>query len=72
MVQVTKCPCGKIFAACREPECYTNSDYQKNTRAYIKKGCTVSMVENGKWEFEECTCKNMNPENKVQQILFNP
>jgi DTW domain-containing protein YfiP len=61
MIQVTKCPCGKIFAACREPECYTEADYQRDTRKYIAKGCTVEMVENGTWKFEQCTCQNMKP-----------
>ena len=73
MIQITKCPCGKTFAACREPECYSDADYQKDTRAYIKKGCTVEMVENGTWSFEKCTCPNMKPVevDKSQLSIFN-
>ena len=69
MIQITKCPCKKIFAACREPECYTDADYQKDTRVYIKKGCSVEIVENGGWSFEECTCPNMKPvQNNINQL----
>ena len=71
MVQITKCLCGKIFAACCEPHCYTDADYQKETRAYIKKGCTVEMVESGTWSFEKCTCINMKPIAHIQASLFN-
>lgn len=61
MIQITKCPCGKTFAACREPECYTDAEYQKDTRNYIKRGCTVEMVNSGEWSFEKYTCPNMKP-----------
>jgi len=71
MIQVTKCPCGEIFAACREPECYSDAEYQKDTRNYIKKGCTVEMVESGKWEWGNCTCPNMKPVDKSQLPIFN-
>ena len=73
MIQITKCPCGKTFAACKEPYCYTDAEYQKDTRAYIEKGCTISMVEPGGWSLEKCTCKDMNPanaENKNQLSIF--
>jgi len=72
MVQVTKCKCGKIFAACREPECYTDADYQRQVRKDIKSGCTVEMVESGTWSFEKCTCTDMKPVgvDKNQLTLF--
>ena len=67
MVQITKCPCGKTFSACCEPECYSDADYQKETRKYIQKGCKVQMVESGAWAFQNCTCKDMNPENAINE-----
>lgn len=71
MIQVTKCPCGKVFAACREPMCYEDAEYQRNTRNYIKKGCTVAMVEGGTFQFETCTCPNMKPVKVTQPDLFS-
>lgn len=56
LIQVIKCKCGKTFAACCEPECYTDKDWQKDVRNYVKKGCTVEMREAGQWNFERCTC----------------
>lgn len=73
MVQITKCKCGSTIAACQEPFCYTNAEYQRDTRKLIKKGYTVEMVESGMWHFEDCTCEkqlkieNTNqPKNKKQ------
>lgn len=73
MIQVTKCPCGKIFAGCAEPHCYSDKEYQRDTRNYLKKGCTVEMIESGKgnWKLEKCTCPNMKPISKEQLPLFN-
>lgn len=72
MIQVTKCPCGKIFAACKEPMCYEDAEYQKETRKYIKNGCKVEMVNSGEWSFENCTCPNMKPikTDETQPTLF--
>ena len=61
MIQVTKCPCGKTFAGCIEPYCYQDAEYQRDTRNYIKKGCTIEMVESGSFILEKCTCPNMKP-----------
>jgi len=70
MIQITKCPCGKTFAGCAEPYCYTDTDYQKTTRDYIiKKGCTVEMAERLD-SLEKCTCKDMNPCNRSQIEIF--
>lgn len=44
MIQTIKYKCcGKIFAACREPECYTDADWLKNLKQYVQKGHTVEM-----------------------------
>ena len=61
MVQCINCPCGKTFAACAEPYCYEDADWQKDMRNYVKKGCTVKMAEKQNWSFEKCTCPNMKP-----------
>lgn len=71
MSQIIKCPCGKIFAACAEPYCYTDAEWHRDVRAYVKKGCTVSMAEKGEVQkgFDKCTCPGMNPKLK-QPSLF--
>ena len=68
-VQIIKCPCGEKFAACRVPECYEDAEWQRNMRAYVKKGCTVEVADKLN-NFGNCTCKNMNPKNK-EGSLFN-
>ncbi len=54
--QVIKCKCGKVFAACREPECYTEKDWMKDMRKYVIDGCTVDMVNTNEFQFENCVC----------------
>lgn len=45
IVQVLKYKCcGKIFAACREPECYTDKDWHRNLRKDVKDGHKVEMI----------------------------
>ena len=60
MVQIIRCKCGNVFAASREPECYSSADWQKNMRDYIKQGCTVEMVEESTWQFQKCVCDKVN------------
>ncbi len=69
MIQAIKCPCGKVFAGCVEPYCYTESSWQKDVRKYIKKGCTVSTIEST--PLQECTCKDFKPESSNQLELTN-
>ncbi len=57
-VQIIKCKCGKTFAACIEPECYTEAEWMRDLRKYVKGGCSVSLVASGKdFQFEKCECK---------------
>ena len=70
MIQVTKCKCGKIFAACAEPYCYTDAEYQRDTRKYLKQGCTVELVESKTWNFEKCICDEEKTIDKNQLNLF--
>lgn len=72
MIQCISCPCGKVFAACREPECYEDAEWQKDMRKHVKKGCSVKMVDNGVGKlFDKCTCPNMNPKQPKQTELFS-
>ena len=71
MIQVIKCKCGSIFAAAAEPNCYSDAEWQREMRKYIKKGCTVEMTNNHEWKFEHCTCeKPSKKKDKNQLSLF--
>jgi len=63
--QVIKCKCGKVFAMCRVPECYQDSDWMKDVRKYVKKGCIIEVGESKDYNFEKCIC-----ENKSEPTLF--
>lgn len=57
-IQCISCNGGKVFAACRVPECYTDAEWMKELRNYVsKKGCTVSVVDTGSFSFDSCECK---------------
>jgi len=63
-----KC-CGKVFAACCEPECYTDPDWTKWLKVYVREGHEVDMAESGNhFVFETCTC--VKPEQPKQLNLF--
>lgn len=72
MIQIIKCKCGKVFAAATEPHCYVDVEWQRDMRKYIKRGCSVEMVNNHEWKFEECVCekKEKNKKNSNQLELF--
>ena len=56
MIQIIYCPkCGSGFAGCVEPECYTDNNWIKEMKKYIKQGYKVKTVE--KYSLEKCTCK---------------
>ena len=42
------------------PYCYTNEQWQEDLREYVKQGCTVSLVEDNKVQFEQCTCDELD------------
>lgn len=56
-LQVIKCLCGASIAACTEPECYEEKDWQKELRRYVKMGYTVSLEDAGSFSFGSCSCK---------------
>ena len=58
MIQVVKSKCcGTIFAACIEPECYTDKDWLKNLKNYVNRGDKVEMIESGTLQsIKKCDC----------------
>jgi len=71
MIQVIKYRCcGKVFAACCEPDCYTDKDWLKSLKKYADRGDKIETVENGTWKFEKCECKNEPEAEKI--ILQQP
>jgi hypothetical protein len=58
--QIIKCHCGNVFAACTEPECFTDKDWQKDVRSYVKGGCTVETVSTAELKemFGVCNCEH--------------
>lgn len=51
--------CGEIFAACTEPECYQDADWQKEMRKYIKQGHTVETIDRNDFRFGNCKCNEV-------------
>lgn len=64
--QVIKCKCGKIFAACRLPECYAEADWMRDLRKYVKQGCTIELIDCDKFTFEQCVCEKEEKEEKIK------
>jgi hypothetical protein len=52
MIQIVKRKCcGSVFAACVEPDCYTDKDWLKNLKEYVNRGDKVEMIESGTLKF---------------------
>lgn len=66
-----KC-CGEIFAACTEPECYTESDWQKNLREYAKRGEIIEIVESGSVRMSKCKCEKKETDSEQSQQIKLP
>jgi hypothetical protein len=58
MIQVVKYKCGCIFAACQEPDCYTDKEWLADLKNYVNRGDKVEMVEIGKLKFSNCDLCN--------------
>lgn len=69
--QVIICKCGAKFAACVEPHCYTEKDWQKDLRKYVNEGCRVELVDCASFKFEKCRCKEIEPKFNDQLSMFN-
>jgi hypothetical protein len=65
MIQILKYKCcGKIFAACSEPECYTDKEWLKGLKQYVNRGDKVEMIEKGTgFKFGKCECKEEKSSN---------
>lgn len=70
MVQIVKCKCGSIFAACVEPNCYEDTDWTKNLSEYSKKGYVIEMVESNGFKFSNCSCETKMDTPNTQLSLF--
>jgi hypothetical protein len=68
-MQIIKCRCGKCFAACVEPECYTDKEWVKELRKYVLAGCTVEIVPCGCPNFEDCDCNKTKNEIKQKELF---
>jgi hypothetical protein len=68
MVQVIVCKCGATFAACTEPECYTEAHWKRDVTKYVKKGCTIKMIPAEENQWGECTCPKSKQ--KVEQPML--
>ena len=70
-VQVIKCKCGAVFAACMEPHCYTETEWMRDLRKYVKQGCTVDVIYNDSTKslFGKCTC-DKKKDDKNEPTLF--
>ena len=64
--QVIICKCGAKFAACAEPFCYTEKDWQKDLRNYVNKGCTVEVIDCGSFKLESCKCNETKSVNELK------
>ena len=58
--QVVICKCGSLIAACMEPLCYQDEDWQKDIRYYSQKGYEIKMigVEEVRAKFDDCKCES--------------
>ena len=74
MIQLVKYKCcGKVFAACAEPYCYTDVDWIRELRKYVKAGHVVQMINNGEsFNFERCTCNNKDQKSNEPDLFSQP
>ena len=71
-VQIVKYKCcGKVFAACCEPECYIDRDWLKELKKYINRGDIVEIVDRGSFQFGRCECAKLKQsiQGKNQLVL---
>jgi len=62
MIQVIKYQCcDQAFAACCEPECYTEKDWLKDLRKYALRGDKIELIEHGDLKLGRCKCKEEAP-----------
>jgi len=54
--QIVICKCGQTIAACKQPHCYTDNDWLKDLRNFIKQGCKVDLIETERVNLQNCKC----------------
>ena len=70
-VQTINCgSCNATFAACVEPECYSDADWQRDLRKYTKQGAKVELVDSGEFRFTSCHCDKKKKKDPNQLTLF--
>jgi len=70
--QIVKCQHGKVFAACMEPQCYTDKDWMRDVRKYANGSCTVHIVESQSFKFEKCDCDKYRKEPVNMPVALDP
>jgi hypothetical protein len=60
MLEVIKCKCEKIFAACVDG--MQDREWNKNKAKYKKLGCSTYYVDNQDFKFESCECSTIKEE----------
>lgn len=48
-----------------EPDCHTDLDWHRDIRRYVKRGCSVEIVDESLLEY--CSYPGMNPLNKEEK-----
>lgn len=71
MIQVIKYKCcGNIFAACCEPDCYTDTNWLKDLKNYVESGDKVEMIPSGEGlQFKRCECKKQSKSKEQQKVI---
>lgn len=54
MIEVIKCSCGKVFAACVDGS--QDDEWKENKKQYLKAKCTIEYKERQDFVFESCKC----------------
>jgi hypothetical protein len=67
-VQVIKCKCGSVIAACLEPECYQEVEWMRELRRYSKEGYDIEMINKEDFKFGKCKCNNKEDTTTKQSI----
>lgn len=70
MAQVITCVCGSTFAACIEPNCYTEREWCNDVVKYANQGCTISTIPANMFKFERCRCADAVKDIKKRQLLL--
>jgi hypothetical protein len=65
-LEIIKCSCGVIFAACVEG--YQDKDWDKNKREYLNAGCTCFTSAPNSFTLGSCDCDKSKPKTTSNQL----